>query len=58
MSSEPVRRRDATAVGAGLAALAACAAVARDGTVHSPERTVFEAVNGLPDALEGPMHAA
>ena len=60
MSSKPVRRRrrDATAVGAGLAVLAACAAVARDGTVHPPERTVFEAVNGLPDALEGPMHAA
>lgn len=60
MSSEPFRRRgrDATAVGAGLAVLAACAAVARDGTVHAPERSLFEAVNGLPDTLEGPMHAA
>jgi undecaprenyl-diphosphatase len=60
MSFEPFRRRrtDGVAVGAGVAILAACAAVARDGTVRSPERSVFEAVNGLPDALSGPMHVA
>ena len=60
MSSEPVRRRvgDGACVGAGIGILAACAAVAREGTVRAPERAVFEAVNGLPDALEGPMHAA
>jgi membrane-associated phospholipid phosphatase len=52
------RRGDAFAAGAGLAVLAACAAVARDGTVHAPERRVFESLNGLPDAFEGPMHAA
>lgn len=60
MPSGPIRRRsaDGVIVGAGLAVLAACAAVARDRTVPGPERSVFEAVNGLPNALEGPMHAA
>lgn len=60
MSSAPFRRRraDGVAAGAGIALLAACAAVAREGTVPDPERRVFEAVNGLPNALEGPMHVA
>lgn len=60
MASGPVRRRraDGVAVGAGIAVLTACAAVARDGTVRDPERRVFEAVNGLPNTLEGPMHLA
>jgi undecaprenyl-diphosphatase len=52
------RRGDAFAAGAGLAVLAACASAARDGTVPASERRVFEAVNGLPAALEGPMHVA
>ncbi|MGZ5293691.1 MAG: phosphatase PAP2 family protein [Actinomycetota bacterium] len=59
MPSGPIRRRaDGVSVGAGIALLAACAAVARDRTVPAPERSVFEVVNGLPSALEGPMHAA
>jgi len=60
MSSTPLRRRraDGVVAGTGLAILAACAAVARDGTVHAPERRVFESLNGLPDVLEGPMHVA
>jgi undecaprenyl-diphosphatase len=60
MSSGSIRRRpaDGVAVGGGIALLAICAAVARDGLVRRPERIVFETVNGLPDALEGPMHAA
>ncbi len=39
-------------------ALAACALVVRDGTVGSAERSVFEAINGLPDALEPVMKGA
>lgn len=60
MSSAPIRHRraDAATVGVGIALLAACAAVARNRTVPTSERSVFEAVNGLPNALEGPMHAA
>jgi len=45
-------------MGIGISLLAACASVARHRTVPAPERSVFEAVNGLPNALEGPMHAA
>lgn len=60
MPPAPVRRRsaDALVAGAGLAILAACGVVAADGTVGGPERTVFEAVNGLPALLDAPMHAA
>ena len=60
MSSAPIRRRgaDGATVGVGIALLVACAGVARNRTVPAPERSVFEAVNGLPSALEGPMHAA
>jgi undecaprenyl-diphosphatase len=52
------RSADAVVAGAGLAILAACGVVASDGRVGAPERTVFEAVNGLPAVLEAPMHAA
>ena len=56
----PVARRslDAVVAVAGLAVLALCAVVARDGTVGSFERSVFEAVNGLPDALSPLMRVA
>lgn len=43
---------------AGLAILAACAAVARSGSVGPLERKAFEAINGLPDALSPAMRAA
>jgi undecaprenyl-diphosphatase len=43
---------------AGLAILAACAAVARSGTVGPLERKAFEGINGLPDALSPAMRAA
>jgi undecaprenyl-diphosphatase len=52
------RRRplDAAVVAGGLAALAACALVARNGTVGPAERSVFEAINGLPDRLTPAMN--
>jgi undecaprenyl-diphosphatase len=46
------RRSDGIGLAAGLAGFALCAFVARSGTVGDPERQVFEAINGLPDALE------
>jgi membrane-associated phospholipid phosphatase len=52
------RRLDAVAGVAGLAALVVSAIVVRDGTVGSLERTVFEAINGMPDFLEPPMRLA
>jgi undecaprenyl-diphosphatase len=52
------RRRADVLVGlSGLAVLAVCAVVVRDGTVGSFERRVFEAINGLPDWLSAPMQA-
>lgn len=42
-------------VGVALTVLSSLAA--RDGTVSGPERSVFEAINGLPDWLERPMWA-
>jgi membrane-associated phospholipid phosphatase len=42
---------------AGLAVVVASAAVARSGRVGAAERAVFEAVNGLPDALRWPLWA-
>jgi membrane-associated phospholipid phosphatase len=42
-------------VGVALTVLSSLAA--RDGTVSAPERSVFEAINGLPDWLERPMWA-
>lgn len=52
------RRLDAYAALAGLALLALCALVARDGTVDPPELTVFHAINQLPEFLSGPMQGA
>ena len=49
------RRVDAIVGLAGLALLVVCAIVVRDGTAGSFERSVFEAVNGLPGFLEPPM---
>jgi undecaprenyl-diphosphatase len=40
----------------GLAVLAGCAIPARSGDVGSLERSIFEAINGLPDALGGIMN--
>jgi membrane-associated phospholipid phosphatase len=50
------RRSDVLAAVAGLAVLVACGLIARSGTVGAAERSVFEAVNGLPDGLEPVMH--
>lgn len=53
------RRRLDVVVGlSGLAALIACAVVVWEGTVGSAERRVFEAINGLPEALSPVMQAA
>ena len=52
------RRSDAIAAVAGFAVLVACGLVARSGTVGAAERSVFEAINGLPDGLEPVMHQA
>ena len=52
------RRLDVVAGLGGLAVLVACAVVVRDGTVGSLERSVFEAINGLPEVLEPPMRLA
>jgi undecaprenyl-diphosphatase len=46
------RRGDAIGLMAGLLVFLPCAIVASSGEVSGPERQVFEAVNGLPDALE------
>jgi undecaprenyl-diphosphatase len=56
----PFERRvlDVIVAGIGLALLALCAVVARNGTVGSFERSVFETINGLPDVLSPVMHAA
>ena len=42
----------------GLAVLAGCALVVRDGTVGPAELAVFRAINELPEALSGPMQGA
>jgi undecaprenyl-diphosphatase len=52
------RRLDAVTGLAGLVVLVVCAIVVRDGSVGSFERSVFEAINGLSDALEPPMRLA
>ena len=52
------RRSDAIAAIAGFAVLFACGLIARSGTVGAAERSVFEAINGLPDGLEPVMHQA
>ena len=52
------RKLDVVAGLGGLAVLVACALVVRDGTVGSLERSVFDAINGLPEFLEPPMRLA
>ena len=52
------RRLDVVAGLGGLAVLVASAIVVRDGAVGSLERSVFEAINGLPEILEPPMRLA
>ena len=50
-------RRDLVVLAASLAVFAGCALVAADGRVGPAERAAFQAVNGLPDWLYGPMLA-
>jgi membrane-associated phospholipid phosphatase len=52
------RQFDVVAGIVGVTTLIACAIVVRDGTVGSLERSIFEAINRLPDFLEPPMHLA
>ena len=52
------RRIDAAAMVGGLGLLALCAIPASSGAVGGAERAVFEAINGLPDALQPVMLAA
>jgi membrane-associated phospholipid phosphatase len=52
------RRADIGAVLGGFALLAACAVPAASGRVGEVERAVFEAINGLPDAIEPAMFGA
>lgn len=52
------RRIDAVALAGGLGLLALCAISASSGRVGGAERAVFEAINGLPGALEPAMLAA
>jgi undecaprenyl-diphosphatase len=51
------RSQDAWVAGAGLVLFLVSALIAHSGTVGSPERAVFRAVNGLPDGLSSPMVA-
>lgn len=48
-------RRDLLVLAIGFVALALCMFVVRNGDVSGVEKSVFEAVNGLPDALKAPM---
>lgn len=52
------RPRDVIVAAAGFALLCACGVIASSGSVGAAEQAVFRAVNGLPDGLEPPMHAA
>lgn len=52
------RRLDVVTALVGLAVFAACAVLAHGGTVGQVERRVFEAINGLPDALSPAMRQA
>jgi membrane-associated phospholipid phosphatase len=55
-----IRRRpiDAVLVLVGVALLLGCGWVARNGTVGPFERSIFEAINGLPDRLSPVMQGA
>lgn len=48
-------RRDLARAAVGLAVLALCMLVVRNGDVGPAEVSVFEAINGLPDWLRAPM---
>jgi membrane-associated phospholipid phosphatase len=48
-------RRDLVVLVASLAVFAVCAVVVADGRVGAVERSVFRAINGLPDWLYRPM---
>lgn len=48
-------RTGALVAGAGLVVLVVCGLIARDGTVGSVERSVFRALNELPEWLEPPL---
>jgi membrane-associated phospholipid phosphatase len=50
-------RRDVVLLLGGLAVFAVCAVIVADGRVGPIERAIFQAVNGLPDWLYGPMLA-
>ncbi len=52
------RRSDVWAVLGGLALLALCAIPASTGRVGGVERSVFDAINGLPDTMEPVMDTA
>ena len=52
------RHVDAFVALGGLALVVVCGVVARDGTVGPAEAAVFEAINGLPDALSPAMRVA
>jgi undecaprenyl-diphosphatase len=51
------RPTDAVALGLGIAVFVPCAVVASSGRVGHIERTVFDAINGLPSSLSVPMRA-
>ncbi|MFN8233358.1 MAG: phosphatase PAP2 family protein [Actinomycetota bacterium] len=46
------RRADGIGLAAGLIIFAGCGLIARSGAVSDPERSVFEAINHLTDALQ------
>lgn len=48
-------RRELAIIAGGLAVLALCMFVVRNGDVSGIEETVFNAINGLPDWLKAPM---
>ena len=52
------RSQDAWTAGGGLVVFVVSALIASSGTVGSPERAVFRAINGLPDGISPPMVAA
>jgi undecaprenyl-diphosphatase len=49
------RRSDLWTAAAGVVVLVTCSVIVRDGTVGTAEKSVFDAVNGLPDFLHAPM---
>jgi membrane-associated phospholipid phosphatase len=51
------RPADAVALGLGITVFVPCAVVASSGRVGHIERTVFDAINGLPSYLSVPMRA-